>query len=65
MACGAQTRKGTSCKQTAIYSNGRCKYHGGLSTGPVTPEGREQSRINGRKGGRPKQNPNSCDAGKP
>jgi hypothetical protein len=25
--------------------NGRCRLHGGLSTGPRTPEGRERSRI--------------------
>jgi hypothetical protein len=24
--------------------NGRCKFHGGLSTGPRTPEGLERSR---------------------
>ncbi|MGD9506461.1 HGGxSTG domain-containing protein [Desulfobulbus elongatus] len=25
--CLAKTRKGTPCKQRAIYSNGRCKFH--------------------------------------
>jgi hypothetical protein len=28
--------------------------HGGLSTGPKTPEGKACSALNGRKGGRPK-----------
>ncbi len=51
--CGAKTRSGTPCKQRAIYENGRCKFHGGLATGPVTEAGKEQCRINGRKGGRP------------
>lgn len=51
--CGAKTRAGAPCKQKAIYSNGRCKFHGGLATGPTTDAGKEQSRINGRKGGRP------------
>jgi len=25
--------------------NGRCRMHGGLSTGPRTPEGRERCRM--------------------
>jgi len=53
MTCGAVTRAGTPCKQKAIYSNGRCKFHGGMATGPTSDAGKEQSRINGRKGGRP------------
>lgn len=53
--CGAKTRAGTPCKQKAIYQNGRCKFHGGLATGPTTEAGKEQSRINGRKGGRPRK----------
>lgn len=53
--CGAVTRAGTPCKQKAIYWNGRCKFHGGLSTGPTTEAGKEQCRINGRKGGRPRK----------
>ncbi|RKT46805.1 HGGxSTG domain-containing protein [Thiocapsa rosea] len=55
--CGAKTRAGTPCKRRDIYPSGRCRLHGGLSTGPKTEAGREQSRINGRKGGRPKRNP--------
>lgn len=51
--CGAIKKDGTPCRQKAIYANGRCKFHGGLSTGPTTEAGKEQSRINGRKGGRP------------
>jgi hypothetical protein len=53
--CGAMTRAGTPCKLTAIYKSGRCKWHGGCSTGPKTDAGKEQARINGRKGGRPKK----------
>jgi hypothetical protein len=53
--CGAKTRAGTPCKQKVIYSNGRCKFHGGLATGPTTEAGKEQCRINGRKGGRPRK----------
>ena len=55
MTCGAVTRAGTPCKQKAICSNGRCKFHGGMATGPTTEAGKEQSRINGRKGGRPRK----------
>ncbi len=41
--CGAKTRKGTSCRQPAM-KNGRCRLHGGKSTGPRTPEGLERAR---------------------
>jgi len=41
--CGAKTRQGGSCQQPAM-PNGRCRLHGGKSTGPRTPEGLEHSR---------------------
>lgn len=41
--CEARTRKGTPCQCKAML-NGRCKFHGGMSTGPRTPEGRERIR---------------------
>lgn len=41
--CGAKTRRGTPCNAPAM-SNGRCRLHGGKSTGPRTPEGLERSR---------------------
>jgi len=47
LQCGAKTRAGTPCKQTGIYENGRCKLHGGLSTGPTTPEGKAKAASNG------------------
>lgn len=37
--CEARTRKGTPCKAQAMR-NGRCRNHGGMSTGPRTPEGK-------------------------
>ena len=49
LTCGAKTRAGTPCKLTSIYRNCRCKYHGGLSTGPKTEEGKKKSSINGKK----------------
>ena len=57
LACGAKTRKGTPCKLTNIYLSGRCHLHGGLSTGPKTPEGRAKCALNGRKPKRKKQTP--------
>ena len=41
LTCGAKTRKGTPCRCKPL-KNGRCKYHGGMSTGPRTPEGRRR-----------------------
>lgn len=38
--CGAKTRKGTPCRAKPIPGKSRCKFHGGLSTGPRTPEGK-------------------------
>lgn len=32
LRCGAKTRKGTPCKAPAM-TNGRCRMHGGKSTG--------------------------------
>lgn len=40
--CGARTRKGTPCRAKALPGKKRCKFHGGASTGPKTPEGRER-----------------------
>jgi hypothetical protein len=42
--CGAKTRRGTNCEAPAIKGGRRCRLHGGLSTGPRTPEGRERIR---------------------
>lgn len=47
LPCGARTRAGTPCKITAIYANGRCKLHGGLSTGPTSADGKARSACNG------------------
>jgi hypothetical protein len=42
--CGAKTRKGSPCMGPAMR-NGRCRMHGGKSTGPRTPEGVERCRM--------------------
>jgi hypothetical protein len=42
--CGARSKRtGKPCRGAAM-PNGRCKLHGGKSTGPRTPEGLERSR---------------------
>jgi hypothetical protein len=38
--CGAKTRTGAPCKRRPELGKGRCRNHGGWSTGPRTPEGR-------------------------
>ena len=38
--CGAMNRKGQPCRLKSEPSRRRCKFHGGRSTGPKTPEGR-------------------------
>ncbi len=38
--CGAKTRRGTPCQRPANKRNGRCRLHGGRSTGPKSAEGR-------------------------
>lgn len=40
--CGAKTRKGTPCRCKSEPGKRRCKFHGGMSTGPKTPEGRQR-----------------------
>lgn len=50
--CGAKTRVGTPCKRLDTAHSGRCRLHGGKSTGPTTEAGKQQARINGRLGGR-------------
>ena len=37
--CGAKTRRGTLCQRPGTKRNGRCKLHGGRSTGPTTEAG--------------------------
>ncbi|MGL5391925.1 MAG: HGGxSTG domain-containing protein [Shewanella sp.] len=44
--CGAKTRAGTPCQRYGNKSNGRCKLHGGRSTGAKTKEGKLAVRVN-------------------
>jgi hypothetical protein len=50
--CGARSRSGCPCRQPAM-ANGRCRFHGGKSTGARTAEGLRRCRaIRFRHGGR-------------
>jgi hypothetical protein len=42
LTCGARTRAGTPCKRRDLYASGRCRLHGGLSTGP---KGKPHERL--------------------
>ena len=56
--CGATTRAGTPCKRHDIsLMNGRCRLHGGDSTGPRTKRGKKRSALNGLRPKRQKRTP--------
>nr|WP_281243146.1 HGGxSTG domain-containing protein [Ruegeria marina] len=40
VTCGAKTRKGHPCRAKSEPGRDRCRFHGGLSTGPRTEAGR-------------------------
>jgi len=47
--CGARTRGergGRPCQAAGIGAGGRCKNHGGMSTGPLTEAGKARARAN-------------------
>ena len=46
LTCGARKKNGERCRSTALCANGRCKFHGGASTGPRTAEGRAKALEN-------------------
>jgi hypothetical protein len=50
--CGAKTRAGCACRQPAM-TNGRCRLHGGKSTGARTAEGQRRAQtarlVHGRR----------------
>ena len=50
--CLAKTRRGTECQRPAITGAGRCRLHGGRSTGPRTEEGRARISAANTKHGR-------------
>jgi hypothetical protein len=49
--CGAHARTtGRPCKAPGIGRGGRCRRHGGASTGPRTPDGMARALENLRRG---------------
>ena len=41
--CQARSKRtGLQCKAPAIFGKSKCRFHGGKSTGPKTPEGRQR-----------------------
>ena len=50
--CLAKTRRGTKCQSAAYKHNGRCRLHGGLSTGARTAEGLQRISEANLKHGR-------------
>lgn len=46
LTCGAIKQNGVPCGATTLCGNGRCKFHGGASTGPRTAEGRAKALEN-------------------
>ena len=40
--CGAKTRAGRACPVRVEHGKARCRFHGGLSTGPKTEAGRNR-----------------------
>lgn len=62
LKCGARSKRtGLPCPQKGLYANGRCRWHGGLSTGPKTVEGKAKARANLARrvdpGGKPHEDP--------
>lgn len=53
--CGALFISGNQCSRTEVYQNGRCRFHGGLSTGPKSAQGKARAAENGKLGGRPRK----------
>ena len=55
--CGAKSRVGGACQNPAIGGRDRCKLHGGRSTGPRTPEGKQRIvDVHWKHGRRSKEN---------
>jgi hypothetical protein len=48
--CGAKNRKGLPCQCKLLLKGGKCKFHGGMSTGPRTEAGKKKSIASLRAG---------------
>ena len=43
LICGARKKTGERCRSKELHRAGKCRFHGGLSTGPRTPEGKQRA----------------------
>lgn len=41
--CGARKKTGERCRSKKLHRGAKCKFHGGLSTGARTPEGKAKA----------------------
>jgi len=48
--CGALKKTGDRCRSKSLHRGGKCKFHGGLSSGARTPEGKARALEAMRKG---------------
>lgn len=47
LTCGARSKQtGSPCRMRVLCPNGRCRFHGGLSTGPRTAAGIAKVSMN-------------------
>lgn len=54
--CGGKRRRdGLPCQALSVPGKRRCKWHGGASTGPTTPEGKARALANLRRGTKRRQ----------
>ena len=47
--CEARTRAGGKCAAPVVAGRNRCRLHGGLSTGPTSPAGRQAVAESNRR----------------
>ena len=48
-SCTAIKKTGERCQSKKTYAGNKCRFHGGLSTGPKTPEGWSSTRAGFRQ----------------
>lgn len=46
LRCGAKNRRGVGCRSKELAANGRCRFHGGASTGPKSDAGKARAQAN-------------------
>jgi hypothetical protein len=44
--CGARNRRGEPCQCKKLHRGKKCRFHGGMSTGPRTEQGRLRALAN-------------------